>query len=231
MFTMDVSLPIAFGAGLVSFFSPCILPMVPAYIMYITGATMEEDIDSRRVVALFRTLGFVLGFTIIFMVMGTSASFVGRIFIKNKDIIGKISGLVMIILGFNMLGVLKFDGLNKEKRFKLPKNSSNWLSSVFIGMAFAAGWTPCFGPVLGTILLYAGKSSTISSGILLLLIYSIGMGIPFVLTALFINEFNRFLLKNDKYFRYIPKVSGVLIIIFGLLVFFNRVIDISRLLV
>lgn len=230
MFMTDVSLPIAFGAGILSFFSPCILPMVPAYIMYITGVTMEEDINNRRMVALSRTLGFIVGFSLVFMIMGTSASFIGKLFIKNKKIIGKFSGMVMIILGLNMLGVFNFSGLNKEKRLKLPEQNNNWFSSLFIGMAFAAGWTPCFGPVLGTILLYAGKSSTLSNGILLLLVYSIGMGIPFIVTALFMNEFNRFMLKNDRYFKYIPRISGILIIIFGLLVFFDRVIDISRLL-
>lgn len=230
MFTMDVSLPLAFGAGLVSFFTPCILPMVPAYIMYITGSTMEADVNNRRMLALLRTLGFVIGFTIIFMIMGTSASFVGRLFIKNKDIIGKISGIVMVLLGLNLMGVFKLGGLNKEKRFKLPKNTS-WFSSLLIGMAFAAGWTPCFGPVLGAILVYAGKSSTLGDGVLLLLVYSIGMGIPFILTSLFINEFNSFLLKNEKFFKYIPKISGLLILIFGILVYFDKVINISRLLI
>lgn len=225
----DVSLPIAFGAGFLSFFTPCILPMIPGYIMYMTGSTLESEVQERRLFALTRTLGFVLGFTIIFMIMGTSASFVGKLFIRNKDIVAKVSGVLIIIFGLNMTGLLKFDFAKLSGRVKTPKKMTSWFSSVLMGIAFAAGWTPCFGPVLASILVYAGGSDTISKGVLLLLVYSIGMGIPFILTALFINVFTNWMNRAERFMTYFPIIGGVFMIIFGLLVFFNKVINISRL--
>lgn len=231
MFTSDVSLPIAFGAGFLSFFSPCILPMIPGYIMYITGSITEEDVAKKKIFALNRTFAFVIGFTIIFMIMGSSATILGRIFIRNKTIFTKISGLLIIVFGLNMMGIIKLGFLNFNKRLSAPKKITSWLSSTLMGMAFAAGWTPCFGPVLASILILAGGADTISKGMLLLLIYSIGMGVPFILTALFINSFDRFMKRSDKFVKYIPVFSGFIMVVFGLLVFFNKVVDISRLLI
>lgn len=231
MFAKDVSLSIAFGAGFLSFFSPCILPLIPAYIMYLTGSTMEDEIQEKRLFALVRTLGFVIGFTIIFMIMGTSASFLGKIFIRNKELFAKISGVLITIFGLNMMGILKLNFLNMEKRVSAPKKITNWFSSLLMGMAFAAGWTPCFGPALASILIYAGGTDTISKGIFLLLVYSIGMAIPFILTALFINVFIKLMERGEKFIVYLPKIGGLIMVIFGLLVFFNKVISISRLLI
>lgn len=226
----DVSMPIAFGAGFLSFFSPCILPMIPVYIMYMTGTTMESEIKERRLLALRRTFGFVIGFTIIFMIMGTSASFLGRIFIRNRDIFYKVSGILIILFGLNMMGLLRLKFLNVERRSRLPKKTTNWFTSILMGMAFAAGWTPCFGPVLASILMYASASNTVSQGAMLLLIYSIGMAIPFILTALFINRFVKFMERAEKLMIYLPKIGGLIMVIFGLLIYFNKVINISRLL-
>lgn len=231
MFANDVSLPIAFGAGFLSFFSPCILPMIPAYIMYITGVSVEEDVTKKRLLALTRTLAFIAGFTIIFILMGSSATLIGKVFIRNKNIFAKISGIIIIVFGLNMMGIIKLRFLNFNKRLSAPKKVTSLFSSMLMGMAFAAGWTPCFGPVLASILIYAGGAATVLKGVLLLLIYSLGMAIPFILTALFINVFDNFLNKTDKIIRYIPKISGLIMVIFGLLVFFNKVIDISRLLI
>lgn len=227
---MDISGPIAFGAGFISFFSPCVLPLVPAYIMYITGVNIEEDLGEKRLLALKRTLFFVLGFTIIFMIMGTSASFLGRIFVRNKNLFSKISGIIIIIFGLNMMGIFKIGFLNTERRLKAPKNITSSLSSTLMGMAFAAGWTPCFGPTLGAILIYASGSDTIAKGVSLLLIYSIGMGIPFILTALFINVFTKFLEKLDRVLKYLPIVSGLIMVIFGALIYFDKLVNISNLL-
>ncbi len=229
-FATDVSLWMSFGAGFLSFFSPCILPLIPVYIMYMTGVSMEDELESRRMLALSRTFGFVIGFTIIFMIMGTSASFVGKIFVRNKEIFSKVSGALIIVFGLNMMGIFKFGFLNLGGKLKAPKKMTNWFSSVLMGIAFAAGWTPCFGPVLGSILIYAGGTETLSKGVFLLLIYSLGMAIPFILTALFINQFNKLMIKAEKYIDYIPKIGGLIMVIFGILVFFNKVINISRLL-
>ena len=226
----DVSLAIAFGAGFLSFFSPCILPLIPVYIMYMTGTTMESEIEERRLFVLSRTFGFVLGFTIIFMIMGTSASFLGKIFIRNKEVFSKLSGLLIIVFGLSMTGIIKLKALNITGKFKKPKKTTNWFSSILMGMAFAAGWTPCFGPVLASILMYAGGSDTVSKGIYLLLIYSLGMAIPFILTGLFINVFSRFMDKAERFMKYVPIIGGIFMIIFGVLVYFNKVINISRLL-
>ncbi|WP_353096551.1 cytochrome c biogenesis protein CcdA [Tissierella praeacuta] len=226
----NVSIPMAFAAGFISFFSPCIFPLIPAYIMYITGANMENELEEKRLFALSRTIGFVLGFTIIFMIMGTSASFLGKLFIRNKELFSKISGVLIILFGLNMMGILKLKFLDIERRAKAPKKITNWFSSILMGMAFAAGWTPCFGPTLGSILIYAGGVGTVSKGVYLLFIYSIGMGIPFILTALFINIFTKFMEKADKFLKYVPIISGLIMVVFGLLVFFNKVINISRLL-
>lgn len=226
----DVSWGAAFGFGFLSFFSPCILPLIPVYIMYITGISVESEIEEKRIFALKRTLGFVLGFTIIFMIMGTSASLIGKIFVRNKVIFSRISGILILIFGLNMTGILKLNFLNMEKRMKSPKKITNWFSSVLMGMAFAAGWTPCFGPVLAAILVYAGNSDTVLKGSYLLLIYSIGMAIPFLLTSLFIGTFSKVLEKGEKWMKYIPIIGGIMMIIFGLLIFFDKMNAISRLL-
>lgn len=225
----DVSFGLAFGAGFLSFFSPCILPLIPVYIMYMTGITVEEDLGKNRMIALTRTLGFVLGFTIIFMMMGTSASFIGKAFVRNKHIFSKISGGLIVIFGLKMMNVIKLDFLSVEKKLSSPKKVTSWFSSILMGMAFAAGWTPCFGPILASILIYAGSSATVSKGVYLLLVYSIGMAIPFILTALFINVFNDFLNKYEKAISYVPKIGGFIMVIFGILVFFDKMMVISQL--
>lgn len=223
----EVSLPIAFGAGFLSFFTPCLLPMIPAYIMYITGVNMEDELSRRRLFAVIRTLGFVIGFTIVFMIMGSSATLLGKTFIRNRQIFSRISGIILIIFGLNLMGILRVKFLDMEKRRKAPKKITNWFSSVLMGMAFAAGWTPCFGPVLGAILMYASGASTVSNGTSLLFVYSVGMAIPFLLTALFINIFLKLMDRAGKVMKYLPIIGGAIMVIFGLLVFFDKVIIIS----
>lgn len=189
---------------------------------------MEEDLKDKRLLALSRTLGFIIGFTIIFVIMGTSASFIGKVFIRNKKIFAKISGLLITFFGLNMMGIFNIGFLNRTRQVSTPKKVTNWFSSTLMGMAFAAGWTPCFGPVLASILVYAGGTDTVSKGVILLLIYSIGMAIPFILTALFINIFIDLVNRTEKFLIYLPKIGGLIMVIFGLLVFFDKVINISR---
>lgn len=226
----DVSITIAFIAGFVSFFSPCILPLIPAYITYITGTAVEEELEGKRLFTLIRTLGFVIGFTIIFMIMGISATFIGKLFIKYRNIFTKISGLLIIIFGLNMTGIIKFNFLKKGRRIGLPKKITNWFSSILVGMAFAAGWTPCIGAVLGSILVYASTTATVLKGFYLLLFYSMGMAIPFLITALLINRFGKAILKFEKILPYVMKFSGFVIVILGLLIFFNKISLIANLL-
>ncbi|MGF7060814.1 cytochrome c biogenesis CcdA family protein [Brassicibacter mesophilus] len=225
---LDVSIPAAFAAGLLSFFSPCVLPLIPAYITYITGTTFEEELDNKKIFALVRTLGFVIGFTIIFMIMGVSASFLGKIFKLYKSEFTKLSGILIVGLGLNMMGILKLNFLSKGIKVKMPK-ITGWFSSILVGMAFAAGWTPCVGAVLGAILIYAGTTATVSKGVYLLLSYSLGLAIPFILTSLLINKFSRMLTKSEKVIPYIMKISGAVVVILGLLIFFNKIYVITNL--
>lgn len=226
--TVDVSLPIAFGAGFLSFFSPCILPLIPAYIMYITGTSLETEVKKKRIFALIRTIGFILGFTAIFMMMGLSATFLGRLFVRNKVLFTRISGLLIIFFGLNMVGILDISFFKNSKNIKAPK-ITNWFSSFLMGMAFGAGWTPCFGPILGSILVFAGTSDVISGGTFLLCAYSLGMAIPFILTALFIDTFTNFMNKAQNTVFYITKIGGVVLVIFGLLLLLNRFSVVSNL--
>ena len=232
MITQDISFLIAFGAGFLSFLSPCIIPLIPAYIMYITGTYSEEELGKKRIFALSRTLGFVLGFTIVFVILGLSVSSIGQsnFFKANKGLITQISGILIILFGINMLGLLKLGFLNKEVKFKAPKKMTNWFGSTLMGMAFAAGWTPCFGPILGTIVLYAGTQDTLAKGVYLLIAYSIGLAVPFILTALFINAFSGLVKKSDKILKYTSKISGIILIIFGLAMFFGQIEKLTNIL-
>lgn len=232
MITQDVSFFIAFGAGFLSFLSPCIIPLIPAYIMYITGTYSEEELEKRRFLALSRTLGFVLGFTIVFVILGLSAGSIGQtnFFRENKALITQISGGLIVLFGINMLGLFKLSFLNKEVKFKAPKKMKNWFGSTLMGMAFAAGWTPCFGPILGTIVLYAGTQGTLVKGVYLLLAYSFGLAVPFILTALFINAFTGLINKSDKILPYTSKISGIILIIFGLAIIFGQISKLTNIL-
>ena len=225
----EVSIPLAFITGILSFFSPCILPLIPVYIMYLTGATAEAEISERRMFALTRTFGFILGFTVIFMIMGLSASALGQLFAQHRMLMLRISGVIMIIFGLNMIGLLKLSFI-KLPQMKSPKNVTSFFSAFVMGLAFAAGWTPCFGPVLASIVLYAGATAPVSQGVILLLVYSLGMAIPFLLTALFINAFNNLLDKTENFIKYVPKISGVILIIFGLLIVTNKLVQFTNLL-
>lgn len=219
----DVTFTMAFVAGVLSFFSPCILPLIPAYIMYMTGTSIEEELSRKKWLALSRTLGFVLGFTIIFMIMGVSASYIGRLFIQNKAIFTKISGVLIMFFGLNLMGIIDLRFMNTERKAKTPKKVTSFFGSTLMGMAFAAGWTPCYGPILASILVKAGLSNDVWGSVYLLLIYSIGMAVPFILTALFINRFTRFLNRIQKWTGYIYKIAGIIMVVFGLLVFFDKI--------
>lgn len=225
----NVSLLLAFSAGLLSFLSPCVLPLVPAYITYITGSTVAElDSGKTRLHTIYKSLGFVLGFSLVFIVMGASITSIGRLLITNMDIFRKIGGTLIVLFGIHITGLFKIKTLYYEKRLvpfeKLRKN----ISSVFVGMAFAAGWTPCVGPILASILIYAGSMDTISMGILLLTAYSLGLAIPFILTAYAIGSFSEYFKKISRHLNTISVVSGVLLIIMGILIFTNKISVLSQ---
>ncbi|MCK4248658.1 MAG: thioredoxin, partial [Candidatus Omnitrophica bacterium] len=219
---MQVSLFVAFGAGVVSFFSPCVLPLLPAYISFITGVSLdklrESDSASKRVKGVLRqTVLFVLGFSFIFICLGASASFLGNFIFANKDTIRVIGGIVMIVFGLHIAGVFNIKYLQYEKKLRLSRKPANIFGAFVIGMVFAVGWTPCVGPILGSILAYAAMEDTVNQGIILLSLYSLGLGLPFLLTAVAVTTFLNLFSKVKKIFRVISIASGLLLIVVGIL--------------
>lgn len=219
----------AFSAGLLSFLSPCVLPLIPAYVSYLTGSAVADINDSKaKLNLLYKSIGFIIGFTIIFLIMGASISSLGKLFVANQSTFKKVGGILIIIFGLHTTGILKIKTLYSEKRLLLFGDDKKSISSVFIGMAFATGWTPCIGPILSSILIYAGSMETIGKGILLLLVYSLGLAIPFLLTAFAISSFSKYMRKFSKYFPAVSVVSGILMIVMGILVFTNKLSILSR---
>lgn len=223
--TSNISLIAAFSAGVVSFLSPCVLPLVPAYLSYLVSG---GDDKNQQKALLWRAALFILGFSVIFILLGASATFLGKALSANRVTIREFSGLAMIFFGLHLLGILKIDWLYREKRLAYtPKTKGTALSAFFLGVVFAAGWTPCIGPILASILMYAGSAETVSQGILLLSIYSIGLGVPFFTSALLARSLRQRLQKLNQYLPYISKVSGALMIALGYLVFNNKLASLN----
>lgn len=225
---MNVNLPIAFIAGIVSFLSPCIFPLIPSYLGFIGAATYDQGFK-RNKGGIFTILSFILGFTIIFMIMGILFSTLGVVLQKYSIIINRVSGSIVTILGLNIIfSFIKF--LDYEKKPEIKVKNKNIFTSLLIGMAFGAGWSPCIGPILASILFLAGNSSTYLDGVMLLISYSIGLGIPFFISGVFISKFQdktRFIKKNLSKIRVL---SGVLLILIGLLIFSGKLWNINELL-
>jgi cytochrome c-type biogenesis protein len=185
---MTPGIPISFTAGLLSFLSPCVLPLIPSYVTFVTGLTLEDVQRSRRI-ALIHSLLFVLGFTLIFLALGATATTVGRLLGYNRVWVGRIGGILVILLGLYLLGVFKLGALSRERRVHVATKPLGYLGTVFVGMAFAAGWTPCIGPILGAVLTYTASAADLNRGIVLLFAYSMGLALPFLLAAVMIDRF------------------------------------------
>ncbi len=218
----EISVLIAFSAGLLSFVSPCVLPLVPSYLTYITGVSFKELTDVKttaklRWVTVSHSLLFIFGFSIIFILMGASASYLGQLLIQYQFWIMKAGGVLIILLGIQFTGVINIPFLQMEKRFELRKKPLGYVGSFLVGIIFAAGWTPCIGPILSTILIYAGMSQRFTTGILLLSIYSVGLGVPFFLSSLAFNSFLSAFERIKRYMRVITLVSGLFLIGIGIL--------------
>jgi cytochrome c-type biogenesis protein len=225
MFVETISLPAAFLAGLLSFFSPCVLPLIPAYFTFITGYSLEEltggNTEIRKKVIL-STLFYVLGFSLVFILMGASASYLGGFIHKYRAVIRITGGLLIIILGIHLTGIFRIRSLYFEKRIQIKKKPLNFLGTFIIGMAFGAGWSPCIGPLLGSILIVAGSQQTVSQGIVLLGIYSAGLALPFVIISLFINFLLVFMQRAARIVKYVNAAAGVLLILVGLALLTNK---------
>lgn len=225
----NISLIVAFSAGLVSFFSPCVLPLVPAYISYITGAGISElKADKSKLYVLYKSLGFVIGFSFIFIAMGASATTLGKLLLRNKVLLRRISGLLIIIFGLHTTGALKIKYFYYEKKLLNIKATKGTFGSIFLGISFAAGWTPCVGQILSPILIYAGNLQTVNKGVILLTAYSLGLAVPFILTAMAIERLETKLRNLNKYLELISVISGILMIAMGILIYTNKLSILSR---
>lgn len=214
---MEISVFIAFGAGLLSFLSPCVLPLIPSYLSLLMGDYAEESGKKNIIIP---ALIFILGFTSIFIFLGLSASYLGQFLLKNLNILKKISGAAIILLGLHLSGIIKFKFLYQEKKMEI-KNSNKYLRPLIMGLALALAWTPCIGPILSSILIYAGTSQTTLQGGILLAFYSLGFALPFMLTAIFLDWFLPKFKKINPYLPIIQKAAGILLIILGILIFTN----------
>lgn len=225
----NVSLILAFSAGVFSFLSPCVLPLVPAYISYLTGVS-ASDIHNKKLklTVFYKSLGFVVGFSIIFVIMGASVTSLGKLFIRNQDVFRKLSGILILVFGLHTADILKIKLFASERKFLTFKNTRGSFGSVLMGMAFAAGWTPCVGPILSSILVYASSMDTIGRGITLLMVYSLGLAVPFILTALAVESLSTKIKKLGLYLKTVTVVSGILMVIMGILIFTNKIGTLSQ---
>ena len=225
----QVSLFAAFSAGLLSFVSPCVLPLVPSYVSYITGLSVEKltNVEERshyRSLIIVNSLLFIAGFSTVFIAFGASASLIGQLLYEYQDIIRKVGGILIIIFGLYLMGVLKLSFFMTERRLlHFETRPVGYLGSFLIGTAFAAGWTPCVGPVLGTILYSASMTESMSGGIMLLSAYSLGLGLPFFLTAFGMDRFLSYFKRLRAYLGGVSIISGILLILVGVMIFTDSV--------
>ena len=232
---VPLDMPTAFAAGVASFLSPCVLPLVPGYVSFMSGLSLEElsrGTDRREVMrrAGVGSLFFVLGFTVVFTALGASASAVGRLLAIYMPILTKIAGLIIVAFGLHTAGVITIPILYYEKRFSASKAPPGALGSFLMGLAFACGWTPCIGPILAGILALAATQETVARGMILLAVYSLGLGVPFLLTGFGINAFLGFFARYKRHIAWGERAAGVLLIAVGLLIMTNRLTALAQLL-
>ena len=211
---------IAFGAGLISFLSPCVLPLIPGYISYISGSSLNELI-SKKNINLFPIILFTVGFSIVFIIFGAASTFLGQVLLKNSYELRIVAGLIIIVLSLHIIGFINIGFLNYEKRIQTNLNK-NFFSRILIGMAFAFGWTPCIGPILGSILVLAATEESLGRGILLLSFYSIGLAIPFILSGYLIQKFLVFSKNFRKNINKVSKIGGTILLLTGILIITNQ---------
>ena len=215
-----IELFVALGAGLISFLSPCVFPLIHGYISYISGRTLNELLDKKKV-DLFPIILFTIGFSIVFISLGATATFLGSLILDKSYELRMLAGLIIIIFSLHIIGIINLKFLNYEKRIQVEK-STNSLSSVFVGMAFGFGWTPCIGPILGSILALAATEQTLYRGIMLLFFYSLGLAIPFIISGYLIQKFMVFSKNLKSKMNIISKVGGSLLLVTGLLMISNQ---------
>ena len=211
---------VAFGAGLISFLSPCVLPLIPGYISFISGVSLNELLENKKI-NIFPLILFTLGFSFVFIMFGAAASYLGQVLLQNSQTLRIIAGLVIIIFSLQLIGVINISFLNFEKKIYTKKNNNVW-SSFIVGMAFGFGWTPCIGPILGSILALASTEETIFKAIILLSFYSLGLAIPFILSGYLMQRFLMFSKNFKKNINFVSKSGGVILLITGVLILTNQ---------
>jgi len=215
-----IELFIAFGAGLISFLSPCVLPLIPGYVSFISGNTLNEILEKKKI-DLLPLIVFSLGFSFVFIIFGATASFLGQILLQNSQILRSVAGVIIIIFSLQLIGVLNIKFLNVEKKF-YTKKSNNIFFVFIVGMAFGFGWTPCIGPILGSILALASTEETIYKAILLLSFYSLGLAIPFILSGYLMQKFLLFSKNFKRNINLVTKGGGIILLITGILILTNQ---------
>jgi cytochrome c-type biogenesis protein len=215
-----IELLIAFGAGLISFLSPCVLPLIPGYISYISGASLDELLANKKI-NLVPLILFTLGFSFVFIIFGAAASYLGQVLLQNSETLRILAGLIIIIFSLQLIGIININFLNFEKKIYTKKNNNIWFSFI-IGMAFGFGWTPCIGPILGSILALASTEETVFKAIILLSFYSLGLAIPFILSGYLMQRFLMFSKNFKKNINLVTKSGGVILLITGALILTNQ---------
>ena len=215
-----IELLIAFGAGLISFLSPCVLPLIPGYISFITGNSLNELLESKKI-NIRPLILFTLGFSFVFIIFGAAASYLGQVLLQNSETLRIIAGLIIIIFSLQLIGIININFLNFEKKIYTKKNNNIWFSFI-IGMAFGFGWTPCIGPILGSILALASTEETVFKAIILLSFYSLGLAIPFILSGYLMQRFLIFSKNFKKNINLVSKIGGMILLITGVLILTNH---------
>ena len=226
---MEISILTAFVGGIISFLSPCVLPLAPPYLAYLGGTTLDrlsgedQEVDPKLARHVFiSACFFVAGLATVFVALGATASALGQVLLQHKVLLAQISGGIIVVLGLHFLHVIRIPFLNREARFDGPARAGSHGTSYLIGIAFAFGWTPCIGPILGTILSLAAQEETITSGTLLLAVYALGLGVPFLIAAAFIGPFLRWARGFRRHMGLVEKLMGVLLVVVGLLMIFEQ---------
>ncbi len=226
MISHEVTYIGAFIAGLLSFLSPCVLPLIPSYITYITGISFadlqaEHPTHIIRQKSIFHSLCFIIGFTVVFVLLGASATYLGSFMHENATVIRRVGGVLLVLLGIHVTGVLHLNFLLGEKRVSIKHKPAGYAGSFLVGIAFAAGWTPCIGPILAAILAVAATEESVYQGIFLLLLYSMGLGVPFFISALAMHQFLVVFNRFKKYIHIFEIITGIFLMVIGVLIYTN----------
>ena len=213
---MTTTLPIAFLAGLISFLSPCVLPLIPGYISYISGTSFDKLVEKKGNLVVVKTFFFTLGFSFVFIALGSTASFIGNFFLNNSETFRIIAGIIIIFFSLQLIGIINFKFINKDIRFFTGQYSQSLVFPILVGAAFAFGWTPCIGPILGSILALAALEENVSKSIFLLSSYSLGLAIPFIISGILVDKFLYFSKSLRKHILTITKTGGAILLLTGI---------------